>query len=107
MHTFANPSEENVPILVPSTKMSYFERPPSPQRRKVGVEVPLAVLSEPTCRFRPHVPSSRFATFVVRAPDTPAKTREKPTTATRASTTRTRHNIIREPPRAGCPSPDG
>ena len=35
----------------------------------------LAVLSEPVCRFRPQVPSSRLTTFVTRvANDEPAST---------------------------------
>jgi hypothetical protein len=55
-------------------KIRYEERPPSPQSRKEGVALELAVLSEPSCRFRPHVPSSNCTTFVVRANDEPAKT---------------------------------
>src|SRR5438067_1723019 len=80
MHTLAYPSELNVPTETPSMNAWYDESPPSPINQNVGVAVELAVLSEPTWRFVPHVPLSSCARFVVQA-DAPAATRNAHATA--------------------------
>src|SRR5689334_7432961 len=67
MHTFPPPSELKVPMDTPSMNAWYEDRPPSPINQKVGVALELAVLSEPICRFVPHIPLSSCARFVVHA----------------------------------------
>jgi hypothetical protein len=51
IHTFAHPSELNVPTAIPSIEIEYFDNPPSPNNKNVGVGDADAVGSHPICKF--------------------------------------------------------
>jgi hypothetical protein len=97
MHTLEYMLELNVPIVTPSTNTRYDDRPPSPINQKLGVALELAVLSEPICKFVPHVPLSNCARFVVHADAPPANnpntTNADTTTPAPEPTTQRRENL--------------
>jgi hypothetical protein len=94
IHTFAHPSELNVPIALPSIEIEYFDNPPSPDNKNVGVADADAVESHPICKFWPHVPLSNTTEFTVPATDEPAKT-SRTATIDAAMAERRRTSLLR------------